>query len=767
MKKIVAGLLALMLIFSLLGCGNTTPDPTAPQTTAPAIANAYTQAAASLQDAKDLKVELTTKKEITGLGGTFSSVSEQELILSGIGTDAFAATMNEKLKVGELEDTFTEHFVNSTLFVNIYDIGYFQGAMTAEDFQARFAPAELLDEALYANVSSQASGDSVTLTFSDPTAPEGWALPQGAKFLGAKGSAEITGNGTLTKTVYTIDYAHGSTVVSMEVTAKAEVYTGKAPEAPQNPYRYNKIDAIEAPRLFDMATMYIYSSQAASSTINQTTVSQAAAYTQVEQTQLHYTGTGKDYMSRLEQSVSSVDYTGTADSYTLTEKFQDGKYSSSENGGAFTADSSVNAAAMADYVQGICSGNLPSLIYITSAKKEDVNGLIGLQMELNPDWGNTMVKTLSYQLFQNENFFDSYASDYENTTGTFYMYIDPATGFPVSAGCNYAGVHTIDGQKYVLAQETTQSYQLADSSTYTELTGKNPAETAPEKQATPLLYKVTGADGKQMYLMGTIHVGDTKTGFLPEAVYDAFEASDALAVEADVIAFDEKAETDPQLAARLATLFANANGSATKDKLGAELYESAVKLLKASGNYSGSMEVMKPFTWESTISGFYITLGGLRPEKGMDMRLLMLAKEQNKKILEVESSLFQYEMLAGFSDDLQKLLLEETVAVTPAEYCDDVQELYDLWCAGDESALREAVKDDTSEMTDAEKALYQEYIDAMIIDRNEGMLDVATSYLESGETVFYAVGLAHLLQENGLVDTLREAGYTVEQVKYN
>ena len=64
-------------------------------------------------------------------------------------------------------------------------------------------------------------------------------------------------------------------------------------------------------------------------------------------------------------------------------------------------------------------------------------------------------------------------------------------------------------------------------------------------------------------------------------------------------------------------------------------------------------------------------------------------------------------------------------------------------------------------------ALYQEYIDAMIIDRNEGMLDVATSYLESGETVFYAVGLAHLLQENGLVDTLREAGYTVEQVKYN
>ena len=58
-------------------------------------------------------------------------------------------------------------------------------------------------------------------------------------------------------------------------------------------------------------------------------------------------------------------------------------------------------------------------------------------------------------------------------------------------------------------------------------------------------------------------------------------------------------------------------------------------------------------------------------------------------------------------------------------------------------------------------------MDKVIIQRNEGMLEVALEYLESGETVFYAVGLAHLLQENGLVDTLQTAGYTVEQVSYS
>ena len=40
-------------------------------------------------------------------------------------------------------------------------------------------------------------------------------------------------------------------------------------------------------------------------------------------------------------------------------------------------------------------------------------------------------------------------------------------------------------------------------------------------------------------------------------------------------------------------------------------------------------------------------------------------------------------------------------------------------------------------------------------------------YLESGDVVFYAVGLAHLLAESGLVQALRDAGYTVELVTYS
>ncbi|MBQ2444983.1 MAG: TraB/GumN family protein, partial [Oscillospiraceae bacterium] len=44
----------------------------------------------------------------------------------------------------------------------------------------------------------------------------------------------------------------------------------------------------------------------------------------------------------------------------------------------------------------------------------------------------------------------------------------------------------------------------------------------------------------------------------------------------------------------------------------------------------------------------------------------------------------------------------------------------------------------------------EEYWSALSTNRDKGMVETAKDYLNSGKTVFYAVGLAHLLAENGL-----------------
>ena len=176
-----------------------------------------------------------------------------------------------------------------------------------------------------------------------------------------------------------------------------------------------------------------------------------------------------------------------------------------------------------------------------------------------------------------------------------------------------------------------------------------------------------------------------------------------------------------------------------------------------------------------------------------------IAEENGVPLWEVESTLFQIQMLNGYSDHLQEFELYSAVYSHGAENWEGTEELYELWCAGDEAALIEEMvreswvitEEDIAEWeaeenlepedlediayvkenlgyinTELEK-IYREYTNAMEISRNADMLKVAKEYLESGKTIFYAVGLAHLLAEEGLVNTLRDAGYTVELVTYS
>ncbi|MBQ5865728.1 MAG: TraB/GumN family protein [Oscillospiraceae bacterium] len=776
-RVLLSLLLCAALLLSMAGCG--APKPVEPEATAPPVTEApteapteppvsdqYTKAAQPLRDAKNLSVKLTTKKAISTEMETFDLVSQQELTLSGVGTDAFTAAMTEELEIGDLRDEFTEYYADGVLFVNIYDTGRFQGTMTEEAFLNRFAPAVLLDETLYQDISEKQTDAGTTLTFSAPTAPESWALPAGAEFLSAGGTAKINDQGTLTRTTYTMEYIQGNTRVTMEVEAKAELYDEEAPEAPPEPDIYKEVESIDALRLYDTAILYIFSAQSAASTINESLICEAAGYYLNEQTATHYMGTGQDHISEIKYSASTLDGSMVTETFSQTERFRDGLYTYISEDGQEEPDSSVTAQDMTGYIQSYFLDNIPALTYIQDARIEDLGGVQYLEIELNEEWGQIMASYATGMVYEDEEFLNNCASAYETYNSRYYMALDAATGFPTAAGTAYVGVHTIEGQGYMLGLQIDQSFALADSSIYQELTGESLPEEVPETQATPLLYHVQGAEGQEMYLLGTIHVGDAHTAYLPDAFYNALNSSDALAVEADIIAFEEAMEEDPAIAAQLADLYFYADGTTTSSLVDEDVYQKAVRLLRSSGSYNANMEYAKPYIWTSAIENFYLTLGSLRSEKGMDMRLLEMAKAQDKEILEVESGMFQMEMFGNFSSDLQVMLLEETVSYTVEEFRDEVEELYALWCAGDEDAIREFLAEDNADLTEEEMALYQEYIDAMIISRNANMLDVAVSYLESGDTVFYAVGLAHLLQENGLVDTLRDAGFTVEQVAY-
>lgn len=74
--------------------------------------------------------------------------------------------------------------------------------------------------------------------------------------------------------------------------------------------------------------------------------------------------------------------------------------------------------------------------------------------------------------------------------------------------------------------------------------------------------------------------------------------------------------------------------------------------------------------------------------------------------------------------------------------------------------------EDDEEVTDEEKAAAEEYNNAMTVVRNKLMVERAEEYLRDQKNVFYVVGLAHMLGDDGIVSSLENRGYTVSQISY-
>lgn len=292
-------------------------------------------------------------------------------------------------------------------------------------------------------------------------------------------------------------------------------------------------------------------------------------------------------------------------------------------------------------------------------------------------------------------------------------------------------------------------------------------DTAPrESTVTPLLYKVTDAEGHAAWLFGSIHVGRESFYPLPQYVLTAFDGADALAVEADIVTFE--ADLSQQMEAVMCLVYTD--GTSIKDHIPEALYDRAVAALTELGSYMSLLDMYCPAMWSSLVDSLLMEqMDGIDINLGIDRYLLEQATQTEKPILEIESAKEQYEMLAGFSPELQALMLEGSL-----EGYDDQQAtetgtnlLLNLWAAGNEEQLAAYLNetDSAEEMTPEEEALYEEYNKAMVTDRNIAMADYAEEALASGQEVFICVGAAHVVGPDAMADLLTQRGYTVEIVK--
>lgn len=285
-------------------------------------------------------------------------------------------------------------------------------------------------------------------------------------------------------------------------------------------------------------------------------------------------------------------------------------------------------------------------------------------------------------------------------------------------------------------------------------------------------------NGGKVYFLGSIHCADTTSYRLPEKIINAYLESDALAVECDIVAYEQNVQSNIMSQFQAAQGMMYLDGSTLANHVSPELYNELMDYydkycssMASMGYTKDTLAKMKPAVWMSLFENVQIQEAGLDSELGIDSHLLKIAHAQGKQIIEIESVEFQNNMLFGFSDEINEMLLESYVSTPMPDSAQLVLDSYHDWQIGDLDALmgeEEATEEDYEGYTAEEIAHYEqlaeEYNNAMLYDRNVGMVNKAQQMLDNGQNVFYVVGAAHMAGEKGIIAMLRERGYNVEQI---
>ncbi len=733
----------------------TRPD-TAPTTPADPL-NYYATAAEDLRSAGNLSYCYTFNRSRTAGNETYCESRSGSALYSGLNTNEPEALLLEDVTYDSYNAHFTEAYRNGRAYAQVRGSS-FVCDLTADAFLSRQVPAVLLDHTLY----SQVQAEGLTYSFFGARALESWVDPTGqAALISAAGTATMDADGRILLATYEAEYMLGTVryrlSVSVDLTAQPEA---TAPEFPEN---CAVISDLEILRMMLQAVNGVYSTDSVTSDFTETIQFGLLQETRSTTGSYCFHDSGADFLARLvyENVRTAVGGTTTSSQNNI---FRDGQYLCSINGDEPFIDGSYNA----DNLRVLCEDSiLSSMItpeYISGAQITDNGDFWVISFDGNDAYIQHLGGKIDAAMGLNVSL-DLQSESCSTETAGGYLIVNRYTGLPVAMGLSLERTHVINGVSFSMAFHRDQSLTLSCPDAFETITGEAPEPTQ-TATITPPFFRVTGENGQQMWLMGTLDVGDDRTCNLPQQILDALAGSDALAVEYDPEDFTAAVSSDPALLEQLLALYCYGDGT-TAEHLPEDLYARLYPFMLATGLNSTGSNRLTPMVWAGRIENLYLSQSYcLSAMDSCEARLLALAREKSMPIYQMESGLDRARTLTGLSEELQIRILRYLLEQGIIAYNSDALLEYTLWCSGDLEGLSQQLTAATSGLSDEDQAFFDAYDQAFLSGRTELMCSTAVGYLESGETVFFCVSTSNLLGEAGLPEALRAAGYTVEAVSY-
>jgi uncharacterized protein len=265
-----------------------------------------------------------------------------------------------------------------------------------------------------------------------------------------------------------------------------------------------------------------------------------------------------------------------------------------------------------------------------------------------------------------------------------------------------------------------------------------------QAQDKSLLYEISGNGlSKPSYVYGTIHIICPKDYFLTDATKNAISKAEQIYLEVDM--------DDPQMVSKVQKEMMFADGKTMKDFLTADEYTLLSEHFKQKMNINfDMMNRMKPF---AVMSMLYMTLLDCQPES-YEMNFVGMATKDKKEVLGLESIESQIKIFDEIPYQKQSKMLVELIQ-KKTESQKEFDQMLDLYKKQDTEGLLKSM----------DKAMidFEGYEGLLLDNRNTAWIPVMQKAMADKQT-FFGVGTAHLGGKKGVLQLLKDKGYSVKAV---
>jgi len=272
-------------------------------------------------------------------------------------------------------------------------------------------------------------------------------------------------------------------------------------------------------------------------------------------------------------------------------------------------------------------------------------------------------------------------------------------------------------------------------------------------QPNTLLWEVSlkSNPSKKAYLLGSIHIGIPELYPLHDDIMKCWDKSDVLAVELNILDMDlSTLLSDTNLLLKLISFT-----DFLSDKLPNNIYEKIKKQLTEMELAPEIVDRLTPLgaalmlEFGNLAKAFVDTNYRYQITDGIDLFFLKLAKQNDKKIVELESIEKQISVFEALNENIVSYL-ETILNKIDSDNGMDIYILFDAWKRGNINFFEKINTDDFLENSESNNKLRN----IMLYNRNEEMASLIEKFIQSGTMHFVVIGTGHLVGNKSIIDIL-------------